>query len=215
MAVEPLGDSALLVRLGSTIGAAAHRRVQAAHARLRRERIPGVADLVPAFTTLTLHFDPGRIDAGELERRVARALERLDEEPLSPGVLHEVPVRYGGEDGPDLSLVAAHAGLSEAEVVRRHVAVEYVVHMIGFAPGFPYLAGLDPRLACPRRESPRARVPAGSVGIGGSQTGIYPSATPGGWQLIGRTSLVLFDPHADPPGLLAPGDRVRFVELAT
>ena len=120
-------------------------------------------------------------------------------------------MRYGGEDGPDLADVAAHCGLSADEVVQRHTQAEYVVYFIGFQPGFAYLGGLDDALHTPRRAEPRVAVPAGSVGIGGAQTGIYPLATPGGWQLIGRTALRLFDPQAEPPTLLAPGDRVRFV----
>ena len=125
----------------------------------------------------------------------------------------DIPVRYGGADGPDLDGVAYHAGLDADAVVRMHADAEYTVHMIGFAPGFPYLAGLPPQLATPRRASPRARVPAGSVGIAGSQTGIYPLSTPGGWRLIGRTDARLFRPAHEPPTLLAVGDRVRFVPI--
>ena len=212
VAIEPLGDAAVLVRLGIAIDEATHRRVRAAHASLTAEPFPGVSDIVPAYTTVTLHYDPARVDPEALSRRVRELVEQLPEELALPSRLVRVPVRYGGEDGPDLAAVAAHAQLSPEEVVRRHAAGEYVVHMIGFAPGFPYLFGLDPQLACPRRDAPRQRVPAGSVGIGGTQAGIYPIETPGGWQLIGRTSLVLFDAAREPPGLLAPGDRVRFEE---
>jgi KipI family sensor histidine kinase inhibitor len=126
------------------------------------------------------------------------------------GRLIEIPVCYGGEYGPDLDAVAKRAGLAPDEIVARHTAAEYAVAMIGFAPGFPYLLGLDPALATPRRTDPRTRVPAGSVAIGGAQTGIYPRELPGGWQLIGRTPLVLFDPRREPPCLLAPGDGLRF-----
>jgi KipI family sensor histidine kinase inhibitor len=123
----------------------------------------------------------------------------------------EIPVRYGSEHGPDLAALAAHAGLGEDDVIARHCAGEYRVAMLGFSPGFPYLLGLDPLLAMPRLDTPRTRVAAGSVGIGGAQTGIYPQAGPGGWRIIGRTALALFDPLHDPPTLLAPGDRVRFI----
>jgi KipI family sensor histidine kinase inhibitor len=123
-------------------------------------------------------------------------------------------VRYGGEHGPDLQRVADHAGLSTTDVIARHAVAEYTVAMLGFAPGFPYLLGLDAALATPRLATPRTRVPAGSVAIGGAQTGLYPQASPGGWNLIGRTDRVLFDPQRDPPALLAPGDRVRFVPVA-
>lgn len=212
LAIEPLGDAALLVRLGDIIDEATHRRVRAAYAALAAARLPGVGDIVPAYTTLTVHFDPACPESGALERRLAEVLGAASGEKSPASRLVRIPVCYGGEDGPDLAVVAAYAQLGADEVVRLHVAGEYVVHMIGFAPGFPYLAGLDPRLVCPRRESPRARVPAGSVGIGGSQTGVYPIEIAGGWQLIGRTSLVLFDADREPPILLAPGDRVQFVE---
>ena len=212
-AIEPLGDAALLVRLGEVIDETTHRRVRAAYAALAAAAVPGVGDIVPAYTTLTVHYDPTRADYGALERRLMEVLAAASEETSPASRVVSIPVRYGGDDGPDLAAVAAHAQLGMDEVVRRHVAGEYVVHMIGFAPGFPYLAGLDPRLACPRRESPRARVPAGSVGIGGSQTGIYPIEIAGGWQLIGRTSLTLFDAEREPPSVLAPGDRVQFVEI--
>jgi KipI family sensor histidine kinase inhibitor len=125
----------------------------------------------------------------------------------------EIPVRYGGADGPDLVALAKHTGLSVDEVVKRHTQAEYVVFFLGFQPGFAYLGGLDPALAMPRRAEPRIEVPAGSVGIGGAQTGIYPAASPGGWQLLGRTELKLFDPARNPPTLMQPGDRVRFTAL--
>jgi len=123
----------------------------------------------------------------------------------------EIPVVYGGESGPDLAFVAAHTGLSADEVIRRHTAPTYTVYFIGFTPGFPYLGGMDVRLTAPRLETPRARVPAGSVGIAGPQTGVYPLESPGGWRIIGRTHLPLFDLSAQPPSLLSPGDEVRFV----
>lgn len=210
--IEPLGDAALLVRLGDVIDEPTHRRVRAAYAALVAAKLPGVGDIVPAYTTLALHFDPTRTAYGPLERRLTEVLGAVSGETSPASRMVSIPVCYGGDDGPDLAAVAAYAQLSADEVVRLHAAGEYVVHMIGFAPGFPYLAGLDPRLACPRRESPRARVPAGSVGIGGSQTGVYPIEIAGGWQLIGRTSLTLFEADREPPILLAPGDRVQFVE---
>ncbi|HTJ93216.1 MAG TPA: 5-oxoprolinase subunit PxpB [Pararobbsia sp.] len=135
-------------------------------------------------------------------------------EPLpARGRLVELPVHYGGIDGPDIEAVAQHAGLSVEALIERHAAAEYTVYFLGFQPGFAYLGGLDPALVTPRRKEPRLRVPAGSVGIGGEQTGVYPTVSPGGWQLIGRTTAVLFDPGRDPPSLLEPGDRVRFVPI--
>jgi KipI family sensor histidine kinase inhibitor len=138
-----------------------------------------------------------------------QALDGNGDETQPPRLV-ELPVLYGGADGPDLDAVAAQAGLSPAEVIERHAAGDYAVAMLGFAPGFPYLLGLDPALATPRLQTPRTRVAAGSVGIGGAQTGIYPRPGPGGWRIIGRTSAVLFDPGRSSPSLLLPGDRVRF-----
>ncbi|HET9984145.1 MAG TPA: 5-oxoprolinase subunit PxpB [Longimicrobiales bacterium] len=217
MHIEPLGDHALLVHLGSSIDEETHRLVRAAYATLERLDLPGVSELVPAFTSIGVHYDPARVRHAPTEppheglrRELAAALERLDPAELPPARTVEIPVCYGGDFGPDLADVAGQAGLSAREVVRRHAAGEYLVYMIGFAPGFPYLGGLDPRLATPRLDAPRTAVPAGSVGIGGEQTGIYPVESPGGWRLIGRTPLRLFDPTREPATLLRAGDRVRF-----
>ena len=165
-----------------------------------------------------MHYDPeafGNARDGPFAQ-MAAALEHrlmhLEVAAAPPGRLVEVPVRYGGEFGPDLDDVARHAGLTADEVVRLHAGAEYAVYMVGFSPGFPYLAGLPERLAMPRLDSPRQAVPIGSVGIGGRQTGIYPVESPGGWRIIGRTSLRLFTPEADPPTLFQLGDRVRFVD---
>ena len=165
-----------------------------------------------------MHYDPEafRHARGGPFAQMAAALERrlmqLEVATPPPGRLIQVPVRYGGEYGPDLDDVARHAGLTADDVVRLHTGAEYAVYMVGFSPGFPYLAGLPERLAMPRLDSPRQAVPIGSVGIGGRQTGIYPVETPGGWRIIGRTSLRLFTPDADPPTLFQLGDRVRFVD---
>ena len=149
-------------------------------------------------------------------RHIARVLAHLqgaDELP-APSRVVEIPVCYGGEFGEDLSFVAARAGLSVDDVIARHAAASYRVAMLGFSPGFPFLLGLPPELACARRDTPRRAVAAGSVGIAGGQTGVYPVESPGGWQLIGRTPLALFDAQGDPPALLQPGDGVRFVAIA-
>ena len=162
------------------------------------------------MNNLTLTFDPTSVDLEALSARVLEAWPRLEAGGIE-GRDIEIPVAYGGEHGPDLADVAAHTGLSAAEVVRRHAAAEYVVYLLGFLPGFAFLGGLPTALATPRRAVPRTAVPAGSVGIGGEQTGIYPLRSPGGWHLIGRTEVALFDPLAASPTLLRPGDRVRFV----
>ena len=206
MRVEPLGDSAVLVRVAHGIGEGAHARVLRVAAALRAAAIDGVHDVVPAFTTVTAHFDPARCTIAEICARI-RTVD-VSEVAIRPAAReHVITVRY---DGPDLVHVAEHARLTVDDVVRLHTAGVYRVHMIGFVPGFPYLAGLDARLHCPRRDAPRVRVPAGSVAIGGAQTGIYPLETPGGWHLIGQTDAVLFDPLRTEPNLLHAGDIVRF-----
>lgn len=219
-AIEPLGESALLLRFGQGLDAATNTRVHAASAMLQSAQLPGIVDLVPAYATLALHFDPlAWADANDDAVQAITAAVRsvLDAPPdtsrRSASRVVEIPVCYGGKDGPDLSALAHYAGLDSDEAITRHAAGDYRVAMLGFAPGFPYLIGLDPALAMPRRATPRTRVPAGSVAIGGEQTGIYPSELPGGWQLIGRTPLRLFDPRRDPPSLLVPGDRLRFVPI--
>jgi inhibitor of KinA len=212
--IEALSEDALLLRFGATIESSVNARVHAAATRLR-EQLAGI-ECVPAYASLLLRFDPAQWGDGDpgtphqrLGERVLAALQALPDTADTAGEIN-IPVWYGGDAGPDLAAVAAHAGLARDEVIARHGAATYRVAMLGFAPGFPYLLGLDPALATPRRSDPRISVPAGSVAIGGEQTGIYPQALPGGWQLIGRTPLRLFDPHAASPSLLQPGDRVRF-----
>jgi len=170
---------------------------------------PHVIDVVPGMNNVTLVFDPLTADADALAARLRAAWDKA-EPSAAAGRLVEIPVRYGGEFGPDLDAVAQHTGLSAHEVVERHAGGDYIVFFLGFQPGFCYIGGLDASLYTPRRAAPRLEVPAGSVGIGGEQTGIYPAAAPGGWQLIGRTDTVLFDPLKQPPTALQPGDRVRF-----
>ncbi|MDG2516302.1 5-oxoprolinase subunit PxpB [Lysobacter soli] len=210
--IEALADDAWLLRFGDRIDPELNAAVHAMAARLRALDPPWLRDVVPAFASLAVFFD-----AAEDPARVHAALLALVEDgdasalPLRPrdGVI-EIPVLYGGEHGPDLESSAAELGLSPRELVERHSAGDYTVAMIGFAPGFPYLSGLDPALALPRLATPRARVAAGSVAIGGAQTGIYPRESPGGWRLLGRTPWTLFDPRREPPTRLQPGDRVRF-----
>jgi inhibitor of KinA len=209
--IEPLGDSAVLLRVGDHIDDMVRRRVRAVCARLEAGLPSGTIEIVPAFTTVAVHYDPLRTSYADIAAALMALVTDVEEASLPPARTITIPVSYGGASGPDLEHVANHAGFSTDEVVRLHAGAEYVVHMIGFAPGFAYLGGLDARIACPRRESPRTHVPAGSVGIGGSQTGIYPIETPGGWQIIGRTDLKLFDPAREPAAVLQTGDRVRFI----
>jgi KipI family sensor histidine kinase inhibitor len=198
--LRPAGERALLVEVGEL--ATVHRL----HAALRALELPWVVELVPGYRTLLVVADRRR--AGALDE-LAAALPDLELPPAEAvaGEPVEIPVGYDGEDLPE---VASLTGLDVEEVVRRHTAPEYTVAFLGFSPGFPYLVGLDPALEVPRRDTPRTSIPAGSVGLAGGQTGIYPTASPGGWQLIGRTDVVLFDPERDPPALLGPGSRLRF-----
>jgi KipI family sensor histidine kinase inhibitor len=210
---EPLGDSALTLRFGSRVDDAINARVLALWRHLHALALPGVVDLVPAFTTLTVIYDPVLWDPAILEARLVELARAAEVEPAGPGRCVEIPVCYEPEFAPDLDTVCAHTGLDAAEIVRLHSAASYRVHFLGFSPGFPYLGGLDARLATPRHATPRTGVEPGSVGIGGAQTGIYPQRTPGGWQIIGRTPLVLFDARRADPCLLAPGDSLRFVPI--
>ncbi len=216
--IEFLGDAALLVRLGDRIDAPTNRRVHAWVAALWAQAPHWLTDITPAYASLALHVDAGRI-GGDDPLGVARdwtekLLSQDSNDAADDGArIVEIPVAYGGAHGPDLADVAAHARITIEDAIARHAAAEYSVAMLGFAPGFPYLLGLEALLAMPRLATPRARVAAGSVGIGGSQTGIYPNDGPGGWRLIGRTPLRLFDIGRDPPSLLQAGDRVRFVPI--
>jgi KipI family sensor histidine kinase inhibitor len=220
--IGPLGDAAVVIELGRRIDPAINARVHALDRALSAAAMPGVVETVPTYRSLLVHYDPWAVGyewlAAELRRMVEamsphRVAETGGAAAKESSVPIRIPVAYGGDHGPDLGDVARHAGLSEEEVVRRHTAGEYSVAMLGFAPGFAYLLGMDPTIAMGRLDTPRIRVPAGSVGIADGQTGIYPFAMPGGWQLIGRTALTLFDPRRDPPATLGPGTRVRFVRV--
>ncbi|GMU44714.1 MAG: 5-oxoprolinase subunit PxpB [Xanthomonadales bacterium] len=213
----PLGDSAVLLRLGTHTQPRVNADVHRAVAALRAALLPGVSAIAPGHACLLLTLDlPALLRAGgssALAGRVRALLATLAADAPSPSRLVEVPTRYGGDDGPDLDAVSQATGLAPARVVELHVAGEYRVAAIGFRPGFPYLLELPEALRLPRRSSVRPRVAAGSVAIAGAQTGIYPGESPGGWHLLGRTELALFDPSRSPPSLLLPGDRVRFVAV--
>lgn len=208
----PCGDRALLCYLGDHLDDATNQRVHGL-ARALRGAHPAVVEVTPGFHTVLVEYDPVRIRLENLTALVEEAAAGASG-AAEDGRAVEIPVVYGGEYGPDLEDVAAHAGLPADQVVARHAGRPYRVYCLGFSPGFPYLGDLDPALAMPRLADPRVRVPGGSVGIGGAQTGIYPAESPGGWRLIGRTPVRLFDPGRTPPALLQPGDRVRFVPIA-
>lgn len=205
--IFPFGDTALVCEVPPPATLDCQERVWAVAEIVRQWQ--HVVEVVPGMNNLTIVFDPLEADGTSLATELAAAWESAGS-AASPVRYVDIPVQYGGESGPDLAVVARHTGLDAEEVVKRHTAGEYVVFFLGFQPGFAYLGGLDTSLHTPRRSVPRIEVPPGSVGIGGAQTGIYPAASPGGWQLIGRTALALFDPAKTPPTLLQPGDRVRF-----
>jgi KipI family sensor histidine kinase inhibitor len=214
--IEVLGEDALLLRFGNTIDPGTNARVHALARRIGARRPAWLLDIVPAYASLAVFVGVALTDASDplqAARQWLQAELRHAPPMAETGRLLEIPVHYGGVDGPDLEALAAHAGLSPDEVIARHAGGEYMVAMLGFAPGFPYLLGLDPALAMPRLPTPRREVAAGSVGIAGMQTGVYPRRGPGGWRVIGRTDLSLFDPLRAVPSLLAPGDRVRFVPI--
>jgi KipI family sensor histidine kinase inhibitor len=186
------------------------RRLWAVAAQL--QQAASFTDVITGMNNLTVVFDPLRHDGPQVLAQLAQLWESTAAHS-APQRQIEIPVHYGGDDGPDLAAVARHTGLSEQQVIEAHTGADYCVYFLGFQPGFAYLGGLPPALAIPRLATPRTRVPPGSVGIGANQTGIYPFASPGGWQLIGRTALPLFDPAATPPTLLQAGDLVRFVAI--
>jgi KipI family sensor histidine kinase inhibitor len=211
------GDAALIVEFPEVIDPQVNARVVALAAAIARAGVPGVRDVVPTYRSVAVYFDPLRTDrdafVAELEKQTEAALGRHAFDASDAGTQPvQIPVVYGGDEGPDLSGVAAFAGLSEREVVRLHTARVYRVYMLGFVPGFAYMGSVDSRIAAPRHATPRLRVPAGSVAIAGAQTAIYPSETPGGWQLIGRTGVRLFDLSRPDPFLLEAGSSVRFCE---
>jgi inhibitor of KinA len=206
--ITPLGDTAITVTFGNEIDAELNSRVAAMAERIRAASLPGVSDVVPAYASLGVHYDPVTIGYRDLRSRLIEAIEGSDASAATrESITHVIRVRYNGED---LVEVAKRTGLTTDEVARIHSSGEYRVFVIGFVPGWAYLAPLDKRLVLPRRESPRKRVPAGSVAIAEAQTGIYPLATPGGWHLIGTTDLETFNVDRDPPSLFTVGDRVRF-----
>jgi KipI family sensor histidine kinase inhibitor len=207
-----VGDSTIAIELEEAIDPAIHARVLAIATAARAAGWPGVRDIVPTFRSVAVAFDPLRADpvriAADLQRMARTAPPVRDErEPIV------VPVRYGGDAGPDLESVARWAGLPPEEVIALHSSTTYRVYMMGFVPGFTYLGTVDARIRAPRHGTPRVRVPAGSVGIAGAQTGIYPIETPGGWQIIGHTGISVFDPERAEPFLFHAGDHVRFVRI--
>lgn len=208
------GDAALTVEFGERIDPKLHERVVAFARAVETLAFKGFVEVVPTYRSVTIYFDPVVTEAGLLAECLIPLAERTPPSALRRPRRLDIPVVYGGEFGPDLPEVASAANLSPEEAIALHASVDYRVFMLGFSPGFPYLGPVPDKLAVPRLGTPRAKVPAGSVGIAGPQTGIYPIESPGGWRLIGRTPLRLYDPSRPKPFLLEPGDRVRFIPIS-
>lgn len=213
MEFRAASDKSMLVYLGEKIGLESHQRVFQLLRLLQEEPLPWVRNLQPAYSSLLVSFDPCAVNHSEVEATLQRYEERAEEmSPQAPRVV-EIPVCYGGEYGPDLEEVAAAHKLSPSRVIELHLSRRYRAYFLGFAPGFAYLGDLPAEIATPRLATPRKKVAAGSVGIAGTQTAVYPFATPGGWRLIGRTPLKIFCEQRDPMGLIGVGDEVRFREI--
>lgn len=211
--ILPCGDCALNVHFGDKIDPAINARVCALAQALEAHHPDGVTEWVSAYGTLSVYYLPEVISFAELSALLASWLDEGSAAAAKERVVLELPTAYGGEYGPDLAHVAEHAGVSEEDAVKMHSAPDYLIYMMGFMPGFPYLGGLDERLHTPRLQTLRVKIPAGSVGIAGGQTGAYPVDSPGGWQLIGRTPVKLYDPRREEPILLRAGQYVKFVPI--
>lgn len=208
--IAPLGDNAVIMTFGEMISREVAAHVRSVTGAITAQAIHGIVDVVPAYTTIAVYFDPAITSRDDLMPLLVGICGRAATIGEVAGRLLEIPVRY---DGPDLSEVAEQVGLSVDDVIERHAAPTYHAYMLGFVPGFAYLGDLDPSLVLPRHSTPRQRVPAGSVAIAGAQTAVYPLITPGGWHIIGSTALSMFDVNRDPPALIRAGDSVRFVPV--
>jgi KipI family sensor histidine kinase inhibitor len=205
------GDTSLSAEFGNEISEEINAQIRAFTIALEKSGIAGIVELVPTYRSCMIHYDPGVVTYAALTKQLEGVLARLDSITIPPSDVLEVPVLYGGEEmGPDLAFVAEHAGLSEQEVVDIHTSTEYLIYMLGFTPGFTYLGGMSDKLETPRLKQPRVKIPAGSVGIAGKQTGVYPIDSPGGWQLIGRTPVKMYDPNRETPILPKAGQYIKF-----
>lgn len=219
----PLGEDAVLIELGKEINLETHQRVQMISGLLENHSPDWMTEYILAFTTITVFYDPFKITKACQDHQlpytyvcsqIRSLLETLQFKQNTQPRVVEIPVCYGGELGPDLDIVASVNHLTPEEVIQIHTSSDYIVYMIGFAPGFPYIGGMSEKIAAPRKETPRLKIPERSVGIAGMQTGIYPIETPGGWQLIGRTPIQIFTPEANPPSLLRAGDKIKFTAIS-
>lgn len=207
------GDCSIVVEFGNEISDEINERITGFYQGVKSNRIAGVTEAIPTFRSVLLNYDPRIISYKQLVSEVTSRLANVKTHGRGAKRIVEIPVCYGGEYGPDLSFVAEHAGLSEQEVIDIHTSKEYLIYMLGFQPGFPYLGGLDPRLFTPRLTSPRVQIPAGSVGIGGEQTGLYPVASPAGWQIIGTTPVKAYNPYRNPTIPYEAGDYIHFYPI--
>ena len=207
------GDTSLCAEFGNEISEKINTEIRAFNILLNKSGIRGIVETVPTYRSLMIHYDPEIISYRALMSRLKGLTKQLDSAELPPSEVLEIPVLYGGEMGPDLDFVAEHAGISKEEVVKIHTSVPYLIYMLGFTPGFTYLGGMSDKIETPRLKQPLVKIPAGSVGIAGKQTGVYPIDSPGGWQLIGRTPVRMYDPDRETPILPQAGQYIQFVSI--
>lgn len=208
------GDKALVVEFGDEISQAVNSKVRNLYVALNKYKVTGIEEITPTYRSLLIQYNPLLINLNTLQAKLRELENNLDKVEIPKPRIIDIPTLYGGEYGPDLAFVAEHNGVTSEDVIRIHSSVDYLIYMLGFTPGFPYLGGMSEKIAAPRLSVPRTKIPAGSVGIAGKQTGIYPIESPGGWQLIGRTPLKLYDPRRQPPIVLQAGDYIRFVPIS-
>ncbi len=212
--ILPAGDQAVLLEFGNEINPEINRLVQAVTRAARVKKIAGVGELVPSYCTLLIYYDPLLLSFPQMTSWIKTLLAGGLDQAEETRPIKEVPVFYGGAYGPDLAFVAGHNGISENDVIRIHTGETYLVYVVGFVPGFAYMGTVPEKIRAPRLLNPRTKVPAGTVGIAGMQTGVYALESPGGWQLIGQTPFTLFDLRKNPPSFFEAGDRVRFYAIS-